>query len=57
MAGHGEEAGRLMIERSRHHDCKDPEAFCKGIAKIVDEARGSNLQLGGYYFQVVVVGG
>ena len=47
-AGRGEEAGRLMIERARYHQCEDPEGFTKGISKIVDEAVGSHLKLGMY---------
>ena len=46
VPGKGEQAGRLMIERSRTHQCTDPDGFCKGIAKIVNEAVGSHLQLG-----------
>lgn len=45
--GKGEAAGRLMIERARDHQCEDSEGFCKGIARIVEEATaGHHLQLG-----------
>ncbi len=45
--GKGEEAGRLMIERSRNHECEDPEGFSRGISRIVEEATvGHHLQLG-----------
>jgi aarF domain-containing kinase len=47
ITGQGEEAGRLMIERARQHECKDPDGFCSGIGKIVKEAVGSHLKLGG----------
>jgi len=45
--GQGEAAGRLMIERSRRHECQDPEGFCRGISRIVEEATaGQHLRLG-----------
>lgn len=34
-----------MIERSRSHQCDDQAAFSQGVARIVDEAVGSHLQL------------
>lgn len=36
MERDGLRAGRLMLERSKEQDCADPEAFCRGIASIVD---------------------
>ncbi|KAK3233477.1 hypothetical protein CYMTET_56238 [Cymbomonas tetramitiformis] len=41
----GELAGRLMLERSRHHQCSDPEAFVQAVAQTVAQVNCSQFTL------------
>eukprot|EP00729_Bicosta_minor_P012215 gene12215-23557_t len=41
----GRQAGQLILERSPHSRCPDPEAFITGIEAVVDEALSNGLSL------------
>jgi len=45
----GENAGRMIVERAKRHDCDDIDAFAKGIGGIIQEfhdCRSEGLTLG-----------
>jgi aarF domain-containing kinase len=40
VSGDGRGAGRLMLERARRSECRDPEAFVSSIAALVHTVTG-----------------
>lgn len=43
--GEGWEAGRLLLERAKHQECRDPDDFCESVAKIVSRFIGPPVRL------------
>jgi len=41
----GHEVGRLILERSPHQECPDPERYARDVEKLVNEATRTNIQL------------
>ncbi|GMI42388.1 hypothetical protein TeGR_g11259 [Tetraparma gracilis] len=49
VTNEGEAAGRMIVERAKRHDCRDVDAFARGIGDIVQEfhdGRSKGLTLG-----------